>query len=108
MNKPTAEEIIKKHLEGWQGMEKLSLSNFAETGIVSGSLKLALKAMLEEAQNEVERYKEALKDSQQLLEQILAYRKYTQTEGNVFLESQIEINKKLINIKDDQDEKPFA
>lgn len=41
-------ELIKKHLEGLSGLERASVEYFAETGKVSGSLFIALKAMMEE------------------------------------------------------------
>lgn len=42
------EKLIKKHLENWSGIQKASIDHFAETGKVSGSLFLALKAMMDE------------------------------------------------------------
>tara|TARA_R100001377_G_scaffold77112_1_gene54249 strand:- start:668 stop:919 length:252 start_codon:yes stop_codon:yes gene_type:complete len=41
-------ELIKKHLEGWQGLEKLSITHFEETGKISGSFFIALKEMIKE------------------------------------------------------------
>ena len=41
-------ELIKKHLEGWNGLQKASIDHFAETGKVSGSFFMALKAMMDE------------------------------------------------------------
>jgi len=41
-------ELIKKHLEGWQGLEKLSITHFEETGEISGSFFIALKEMIKE------------------------------------------------------------
>lgn len=42
------EELIKKHLEGWNGLQKASIEHFAESGKASGSFFMALKAMLDE------------------------------------------------------------
>ena len=42
------EELIKKHLEGWNGLQKSSIDHFAESGKASGSFFMALKAMLDE------------------------------------------------------------
>lgn len=44
----TKEELIKKHLEGWTGLQKASIEHFAQTGKASGSFFIALKAMLDE------------------------------------------------------------
>ena len=44
----TKEELIKKHLEGWSGLQKASIEHFAESGKASGSFFMALKAMLDE------------------------------------------------------------
>jgi hypothetical protein len=44
----TKEELIKKHLEGWNGLQKASIDHFAESGKASGSFFMALKAMLDE------------------------------------------------------------
>ena len=41
-------ELIKKYLEGWNGLEQLSIKHFEETGVASGSFFVALKAMMEE------------------------------------------------------------
>ena len=41
-------ELIKKHLEGWYGLQQLSIKHFEETGRVSGSFFMALKAMMDE------------------------------------------------------------
>lgn len=41
-------ELIKKHLEGWHGLEQLSIKHFAETGKASGSFLMALKLMMDE------------------------------------------------------------
>jgi len=41
-------ELIKKHLEGWSGLEKSSIEHYVETGKVSGTFFTALKAMLDE------------------------------------------------------------
>lgn len=42
------EALIRKHLEGWTGLKKSSIEHFSETGRVSGSFLIALKAMLDE------------------------------------------------------------
>jgi len=44
----TKEELIKKHLEGWNGLQKTSIDYFAESGKASGSFFMALKEMLDE------------------------------------------------------------
>jgi|TARA_R110000868_G_C10373815_1_gene718672 hypothetical protein len=41
-------DLIKKHLEGWNGLEQESIKHFEETGKASGSFFMALKAMMEE------------------------------------------------------------
>jgi hypothetical protein len=41
-------ELINKHIEGWGGLEQLSIKHFEETGKVSGSFFMALKAMMDE------------------------------------------------------------
>jgi hypothetical protein len=41
-------ELIKKHLEGWHGLQQASIKHFEETGKVSGSFFMALKAMMDE------------------------------------------------------------
>ena len=42
------EELIKKHLEGWNGCKLASIQYFYETGKVSGSFFIALKEMMQE------------------------------------------------------------
>ena len=42
------EELIKKHLEGWNGLDNASIEHFAQSGKVSGSLFIALKSMMDE------------------------------------------------------------
>jgi hypothetical protein len=47
-NKELRTALISKHLEGWNGLESLSIEHFAKTGKASGSFMLALHDMLEE------------------------------------------------------------
>ena len=44
----TKEQLIKKHLEGWNGLQQASIQHFSETGTASGSFFMALKAMMDE------------------------------------------------------------
>lgn len=64
MNK---EKIIKKHLEGWSGLNKASIEHYAETGKISGSLFIAMKEMLDEyAYQEIVTELTILKDMESL------------------------------------------
>ena len=41
-------DLIKKHIEDWNGLGKLSIDSFAKHGKVSGSFLMALESMMEE------------------------------------------------------------
>lgn len=49
----TNDELIVKHLEGWDGLALESVKHYGETGHISGSLLLALRRLLVEKENEV-------------------------------------------------------
>lgn len=40
--------LITKHLEGWSGLERLSIKSYMETGKISGSLFMAIKSLMSE------------------------------------------------------------
>jgi hypothetical protein len=40
--------LIAKHLEGWIGLERLSIKSYEETGKISGSLFMAIKRLMSE------------------------------------------------------------
>ena len=44
-------ELIKKHLERWEGLQVASIENYANTGKISGFLYLAIEKMLDEHWN---------------------------------------------------------
>lgn len=68
MNK---EEIIKKHIEGWSGLQKASIDHFAESGKVSGSFFIALKSMLDEHANlQTEQLKKQLEEKEKEIERL--------------------------------------
>lgn len=46
-------ELIKKHLEDWDGLKKSSIEHFAQSGKVSGSFFMALKDMLDDYDNQL-------------------------------------------------------
>lgn len=41
-------ELVKKHLEDWNGLKKSSIEHFVKSGKASGSFWMALKNMLDE------------------------------------------------------------
>lgn len=45
-------ELIKKHLERWEGLQTASIEYYAETGKISGHLYKAIEKMLEEKAKE--------------------------------------------------------
>jgi len=54
-------ELIKKHLERWEGLQVASIQNYAETGKISGFLYLAIEKMLDEHAKEA--YNQAIRDA---------------------------------------------
>jgi len=53
-------ELIKKHLERWEGLQTASIEYYAETGKISGHLYKAIEKMLEEKAKEA--YSQGVKD----------------------------------------------
>lgn len=96
MNK---EEIIKKHIEGWSGLQKASIDHFAESGKVSGSFFIALKSMLDEHANlQTEQLKKQLEDKEKGVE---FFKKLNSELSLEFQKNQAEINelKKLLSVQ---------
>lgn len=81
----TAEEIkqqlIKKHLTGWTGLESASINHYAETGKISGSLSIAIHKMLDEyaSQQRTEGIKEGF-DAARERRYLSPYNKYNTVE----------------------------
>ncbi len=46
-----AKELMEKHLENWDGCSKASIEYYAESGLISGSLFMALKKCFNEHTN---------------------------------------------------------
>lgn len=59
-------ELIKKHLEDWDGLKKSSIEHFAQSGKVSGSFFTALKDMLDEYAEQL-RIHDVVERSEQLV-----------------------------------------
>ena len=53
-------ELIKKHIERWEGLQTASIEYYAETGKISGHLYKAIEKMLEEKAKEA--YSQGVKD----------------------------------------------
>ena len=54
-------ELIKKHLERWEGLQTASIEYYAETGKISGHLYKAIEKMLEEKAKEA--YNQGVRDA---------------------------------------------